>query len=44
VLVCSGFGIEGPAREVLNAGADGFIRKPFTADELIAKMQEIFEG
>jgi PAS domain S-box-containing protein len=43
VLVCSGYGIEGPAREILNAGADGFIRKPFTADELLSKMQEILK-
>ena len=28
VIVCSGYTIEGPAQEILNAGAQGFIHKP----------------
>ncbi len=30
VIVCSGFGLDGATQELLDAGADGFIQKPYT--------------
>ncbi|RJR42549.1 MAG: response regulator [Desulfobacteraceae bacterium] len=30
VIVCSGYSIEGPAQEILNAGAEAFLQKPFS--------------
>jgi two-component system, cell cycle sensor histidine kinase and response regulator CckA len=29
VIVCSGYGLAGPTQELLDAGADGFIQKPY---------------
>ncbi len=34
VIVCSGYSIDGPAREILNDGAKYFIQKPFRMKEL----------
>jgi signal transduction histidine kinase/CheY-like chemotaxis protein len=34
VVVCSGYSIDGPAQEILKAGADGFLQKPFTMASL----------
>jgi DNA-binding NarL/FixJ family response regulator len=34
VLVCSGYSIHGPAQDILDAGAEGFIQKPFHIAEL----------
>ena len=44
VIVCTGYSLNGPAREILNAGAQGFIQKPFSLDTLRSKVQEILEG
>ncbi len=44
VLVCSGYSIDGPAREVINAGAQDFIQKPCTMADLSEKLKEILEG
>ena len=44
VLVYSGYSIEGPARETLDAGAEGFIQKPFTMAAISEKLKEILEG
>ena len=44
VLVCSGYSLDGPAREILDAGAQGFIQKPFAIAEISEKMKEVLEG
>ncbi len=43
-LLASGHGIEGRATEVLEAGCDGFLQKPFNLDELSRKIGEIMTG
>lgn len=40
VVVCSGYSIEGPAQEILNAGAQGFIQKPFSRSTLSETLKE----
>jgi len=40
VIVCSGYSIEGPAQEILDAGAQGFIQKPFSLATLSEKLKE----
>ncbi len=44
VLVFSGFSQEGPVQKILNAGAQGFIQKPFTMADLSEKLEIIFGG
>lgn len=44
VLVCSGYSIDGPAQEVLDAGAQDFIQKPFAIARLSEKMKKVLEG
>ena len=34
VIVCSGYGMDGPAKNILDAGAEGFIQKPFSVFQL----------
>lgn len=41
VIVCSGYSIDGPAQEILDAGADGFIQKPYALGVLSEKLKEI---
>jgi two-component system cell cycle sensor histidine kinase/response regulator CckA len=41
VLVCSGYAIDGPAREILNAGAEGFVQKPFSVGTLSQKLRDV---
>jgi CheY-like chemotaxis protein len=43
VVVCSGYSIDGPAQEILDAGAEGFIQKPFLFAALAEKLEEILE-
>lgn len=43
VLVCSGFSVEGPAQEILDAGAQGFIQKPFSLNDLSRKLNDILK-
>ena len=43
VIVCSGYSIDSPAQEILNAGAQGFIQKPFSLAPLSAKLKETLE-
>jgi two-component system, cell cycle sensor histidine kinase and response regulator CckA len=43
VLVCSGYSIEGPAQDILDAGADGFLQKPVTIEELSRKLTELLQ-
>ena len=44
VIVCSGYDIDGPAREVLDAGAEGFVQKPFSIAILADKLKEVLGG
>lgn len=44
VLVCSGYSIDGPARKILDAGAEGFIQKPFLITALAEKLKAVLEG
>ena len=44
VIVCTGYSLNGPAREILNAGAQGFIQKPFSLNTLTTKVKEVLEG
>ena len=41
IIVCSGYSIDGPAREVLNVGAEGFLQKPVTISQLSTKLKEV---
>ncbi len=44
VLICSGYASDGPVKKVLNAGAQGFIQKPFLIEELSSKVKEVLES
>ena len=44
VIVFSGYSIDGPAREILDAGAQDFIQKPFSLATLSEKLKEVLEG
>ena len=44
VIVCSGYAVDGPAKEIMNAGAQGFIQKPYAFGVLSAKLKEVLEG
>ena len=44
VIVFSGYPIEGPARKILDAGAQDFIQKPFSIATLSEKFKEVLEG
>ena len=41
VIVCSGFTLDGPAREILNAGAESFLPKPFSVAALSQALEDI---
>ncbi|MBW1707246.1 MAG: response regulator [Deltaproteobacteria bacterium] len=41
VIVCSGYTIEGPAQEILNAGAQGFIHKPASLGVLSDEVKRV---
>jgi len=43
VVVCSGYSIDGPAREILNSGAQGFIQKPFSFEALNDKLKQVLQ-
>ena len=44
VVVCSGYSIDGPAQEILDAGAQAFIQKPFFISTLAEKLKEVLGG
>jgi len=44
VVVCSGYSIDGPALEILEAGAQAFIQKPFLISTLAERLKEVLEG
>lgn len=41
VIVCSGYSLDGPAQEILDAGAQGFVQKPFSLAALSDKLKEV---
>lgn len=41
VLLMSGYSIEGPAQELLDAGAEAFLQKPFAIEALLEKLREL---
>ncbi|MBT8356774.1 MAG: response regulator [Deltaproteobacteria bacterium] len=41
VLISSGYSLEGPARKILDAGAEGFIQKPYSFSALSKKLEEV---
>jgi two-component system, cell cycle sensor histidine kinase and response regulator CckA len=44
VIVCSGYSIHGPAQDILDAGAEGFIQKPFSIAPFAEKLKEVLGG
>jgi two-component system cell cycle sensor histidine kinase/response regulator CckA len=44
VIVFSGYSIEGPAQEILDAGAQAFLQKPFTISAMAQKIREVLAG
>ena len=44
VIVFSGYSIDGPARDILDAGAQDFIQKPFSFAALSEKLKEVLGG
>ncbi len=43
VIVCSGYALDGPAQDLLDAGADGFLQKPFSITTLSEKLKKLLE-
>lgn len=43
VIVFSGYSIHGPAQEILDAGAEAFIQKPFSITTLSEKLKEVLK-
>lgn len=43
VLVFSGYALDGPAQEILDAGADGFVQKPFSIAGLSETLNEVLK-
>ncbi|MBI5897152.1 MAG: response regulator, partial [Desulfobacterales bacterium] len=41
VIVCSGYALDGPTQALMDAGADGFIQKPFSLDDLAQKLTAV---
>jgi signal transduction histidine kinase len=41
VILFSGFSIDGPVQDILDAGADGFVQKPFSVSTLSSKLREV---
>ncbi len=44
VIVCSGYAIDGPAQDILDAGAQDFVQKPYSLETLSAKLKAALEG
>jgi CheY-like chemotaxis protein len=44
VIVCSGYSLDLGAKEILAAGAQGFLQKPFAFKTITAKLKEVLEG
>jgi DNA-binding response OmpR family regulator len=43
VIVCSGYSLDGPVQKILNAGAQGFIKKPFVFRDALVKIRSVLE-
>jgi PAS domain S-box-containing protein len=43
VIICSGYSVDGPAQEILDAGAQGFIQKPYSLATLSEKLNAVWE-
>ena len=43
VIVFSGYTIDGPPQDILDAGAEAFIQKPFLISTLADKLKEVLE-
>ncbi len=43
VIVCSGYSVDGPAREILDLGAQSFLQKPFSLKSLLEKLEEVLK-
>jgi two-component system, cell cycle sensor histidine kinase and response regulator CckA len=41
IIVCSGYGLDGPTQELLDAGADGFIQKPYTLADIEETIRQV---
>ncbi|MFZ1985072.1 MAG: response regulator [Desulfatitalea sp.] len=41
VIVCSGYALDGPTQALMDAGADGFIQKPFSIEDLAEKLTAV---
>ncbi|MEJ2156026.1 MAG: response regulator [Desulfobacteraceae bacterium] len=41
VIICSGYGQDGSTRELLDAGADDFLQKPFTLNQISKKLSHV---
>jgi len=41
VIVCSGYSMDGPAQEIIDSGAHGFIQKPLDLSKLSEKLNEV---
>jgi CheY-like chemotaxis protein len=41
VIVFSGYSLDGPVQEILDAGADGFVQKPFSLSTLSTQIREV---
>jgi two-component system, cell cycle sensor histidine kinase and response regulator CckA len=44
VIVCSGYSVDGPAQEILDKGAKGFLQKPFTLKKLSDTLKRAVES
>jgi CheY-like chemotaxis protein len=44
VLVFSGYSLDGPAQEILDAGAHGFLQKPVSIEVLSEKLTELLQA
>jgi two-component system, cell cycle sensor histidine kinase and response regulator CckA len=44
VIVCSGYSLDLGAKEILAAGAQGFLQKPFAFKTITAKLKEVLEA
>ena len=44
VIVCSGYTLDGPGQEILDAGAQDYIQKPFSLETLSRKLNEVLGG
>ena len=41
VIIFSGYSLDGPVREILDAGADGFVQKPFSLPTLSTQIRKV---